>query len=111
MNDENPMKPSVLLPLIGFGVTLLMAVVVLVLVTTAIIALAEVVGRAWIAALIVAVALLFVSWLIYLLWARASIEYIDRRLNTVYDVATAARNGYQMVRSIALRLLDIVLRS
>ena len=109
MNDETPMKPSVLLPLIGFGVTLLMAVVVLV--TTAIIALAEVVGRAWIAALIVAVALLFVSWLIYLLWARASIEYIDRRLNTVYDVATAARNGYQMVRSITLRLLDIVLRS
>ena len=70
MNDETPMKPSVLLPLIGFGVTLLMAVVVLV--TTAIIALAEVVGRAWIAALIVAVALLFVSWLIYLLWARVT---------------------------------------
>ena len=97
-----------MLPLICFGVTLLMAVMMLV--AAAVVALTELIGHAWIATLIVAAVLLAVAWLIYLLWVRARIEYIDKRLETIYDVASAARDGYQVVRSFALRLLDIVLR-
>ena len=97
-----------MLPLICFGVTLLMAVMMLV--AAAVVALTELIGHAWIATLIVATVLLTVAWLIYLLWVRARIEYIDKRLDTIYDVASAARDGYQVVRSVALRLLDIVLR-
>ena len=100
--------PSVMLPLICFGVALLMAV--LMLVAAAVVALTEIIGHAWIATLIVAVLLLVVAWLIYLLWVRERIDYIDKRLETIYDVASAARNGYQVVRSVALRLLDLAIR-
>ena len=108
MGEENHSKPRVLLPLISFGITLLMAMIVMV--ATAVIALAELLSHAWLAALIVAALLLLMAWLIYVVWARATIEYIDKRLDTVYDVASAAHNGYQTLRSITFKLLDIITR-
>lgn len=108
MSEEKFSKPKMLLPLVGFGITLLMAMIVMV--ATAIIALAEVVSHTWLAALIVAALLLLIAWLIYIAWVRATLEYLDQRLDTIYDVAATARNGYRVVRSIALRLLDIIVK-
>lgn len=106
MSNDKRLKPNVMLPLISFGITLLMAMIVMV--ATAVIALAELVSHTWIAALIVAAILLGVAWLIYLKWVKTTIDYLDQRLDTVYDVASAARNGYNLVRSIALKLLDTI---
>ena len=100
MGEENHSKPRVLLPLISFGITLLMAMIVMV--ATAVIALAELLSHAWLAALIVAALLLLMAWLIYVVWARATIEYIDKRLDTVYDVASAARNDYLVANASAI---------
>ncbi len=108
MSDQNRNKPKVFLPLISFGITLLMAMIVMV--ATAVIALAELLSHAWIAALIVAAMLLLAAWVIYIVWARATIEYLNERLETVYDVASAARNGYQVIRSMAFKLLDIIVK-
>lgn len=108
MSEEKFSKPKMLLPLVGFGITLLMAMIVMV--ATAIIALAEVVSHTWLAALIVAALLLLIAWLIYIAWVRTTLEYLDQRLDTIYDVAATARNSYRVVRSIALRLLDIIVK-
>ena len=108
MSNEQRSKPQVLLPLISFGVILLIAMVVLV--ATVVIALAELLPHTWIAALIVAGLLFVAAWIIYITWLKATIDYLDQRLETVYDVASAARNGFNVARSIALRILDIFVK-
>ena len=50
------------------------------------------------------------AWIIYITWVKATIDYLDQRLETVYDVASAARNGFNVARSIALRILDIFVK-
>lgn len=108
MSNEHRSKPQVLLPLISFGIILLIAMIVLV--ATAVIALAEILPHTWLAALIVAGLLFAIAWIIYLTWVKETLDYLDQRLETVYDVASAARDGYHFVRSIALRVLDIFVK-
>ena len=91
-----------LLPLLSFAAVIV--VVVILLMTALVIWLTELIGSASLAALCLAGVFILVAWLIYVVWTRPVVDYINEKLDTIYDVAFAARNGYEVVRSFALKL-------
>lgn len=108
MSPKEPSKPKVILSLLCFALTLLLAVALFVV--TLVIALGRILGEAWLAAAIVCLALFALALIIYLAYARKAIQYLDSRMDTIYDVASAARSGYEFMRSTALRLTRSLLR-
>ncbi len=108
MDDNKPQPRSVLAPLVYFAVTAAMAMILMV--TALIVWLTEVIGSATIATLIVGGFFTFVAWLIYVLSVKRSIEYVKDRLDTVYDVAFAVRNGYKVAIRYASSFLGEILR-
>lgn len=103
MANDKLLKKQLLLPLLSFAAAIIVATILLM--TALVIWLTELIGSAPLAALIVAGVFLAASWLIYAVWTRPVIEYINQKLDTIYDVAFAARNGYEVVRSFALKIL------
>lgn len=93
MNNLNPPPGKVLWPIIFFVSTVLIAFVLLVV--ALVVWIAEVIESGFLAALIVGGLFLALSLLIYLTTARRAIEYLQNRLETIYDVAYAARRGYR----------------
>ena len=93
MNDLNSPPRKVLSPIITFIATAIMALILLVV--ALVIWVADLIDSGAIAALIVGVFFLILSLLIYATTVRKSIEYLHDRLETIYDVAYAARRGYR----------------
>lgn len=93
MSNLNPPPRKVFSPIIFFIATLFVAFVLLVV--ALVVWLAEMLKSASIAALLVGGLFLAVALFIYLITARKSIEYLHNRLETIYDVAYAARRGYR----------------
>ena len=99
--DDNKLTPGpVLTPLLCFVLTSIMAIILLV--AALIMWLSELIGSATFSTLIVGGLFTFVAWLIYVLSIKRCIDYIRDRLDTIYDVAFAVRNGY----SVALRFFS-----
>lgn len=71
---------------------------------SAVIWIGELIGSGALACIIVATALLLIAWLIYFLAARRSIDRLNQHMERVYNIATAANNGYR----IALKLIETV---
>ena len=93
--DDNRAQIKVLLaPLIYFVLTAVVAMIMLVV--ALMMWLSEMIGSVSIASLIVGGLFAFVAWLIYVLSVKRSIDYIRDRLDTIYDVAFAVRNGYKV---------------
>lgn len=107
-NDKTLYKKRLLLPLLSFGSTILAAIILLM--TALVIWLTELIGSASLAALILACGFLAVSWIIYSIWTRDVVEYIDNKLNTIYDVAYTARSGYEALRSFAVKLFSSLVK-
>ena len=107
--DDNRAQIKVLLaPLIYFVLTAVVAMIMLVV--ALMMWLSEMIGSVSIASLIVGGLFAFVAWLIYVLSVRRSIEYVNDRLNTIYDVAFAVRNGYKVALQYLSSILGDVLR-
>ena len=102
MANDKLINKQMLLPLLSFAAALMAAVILLM--TACVIWLTELIGSASLAALIMAGVFLVVSWVVYIVWTRPVIVYINEKLDTIYDVAFAARNGYKVVKSFALKL-------
>jgi hypothetical protein len=75
---------------------------IILLVAALIMWLSELIGSATFSTLIVGGLFTFVAWLIYVLSIKRCIDYIRDRLDTIYDVAFAVRNGY----NVALRFFN-----
>jgi uncharacterized membrane protein YbhN (UPF0104 family) len=103
MANDKLLHKQMLLPLLSFA-AVIMEVVIL-LMTALVIWLTELIGSASLAALCLAGVFLLIAWMIYVVWTRPVVDYINEKLDTIYDVAFAARNGYEVVRSFALKLL------
>ena len=103
MANDKLIHKQMLLPLLSFAAVIV--VVVILLMTALVIWLTELIGSASLAALCLAGVFILVAWLIYVVWTRPVVDYINEKLDTIYDVAFAARNGYEVVRSFALKLL------
>lgn len=101
-NDKLSHK-QMLLPLLSFAVVIM--VVVLLLMTSLAIWLTELIGSASLATLCLAGVFILIAWMIYIVWTRPVVDYINEKLDTIYDVAFAARNGYEVARSFALKIL------
>ncbi|MBQ8552733.1 MAG: hypothetical protein IJ976_01185 [Alistipes sp.] len=108
MQERKPQSHGHLAPLIYFGATACLAA--LMLIVTVVIWLAEAIGSARWATLIVGSFFLFVAWLIYMLAVRPALDYIRNRLDTIYDVAYAVQNGYKRAFDFLLRFLDQITR-
>ncbi|MBE6213522.1 MAG: hypothetical protein E7131_02445 [Rikenellaceae bacterium] len=93
MDNFNPQPRKVLMPIVLFVTTIVIALIMLVV--ALVVWVAELVQSGSIAALIVGGMFMFFSLIIYLITARKSIEYLQNRLETIYDVAYAARRGYR----------------
>lgn len=104
MADDKLLHKQMLLPLLSFAVAIMM--VVILLMTSLVIWLTELIGSASLAALCLAGLFLVVAWIIYIVWTRTVVDYINEKLDTIYDVAFAARNGYEVAKSFALKLLS-----
>ena len=102
MANDKLIHKQMLLPLLSFAAVIV--VVVILLMTALVIWLTELIGSASLAALCLAGVFILVAWLIYVVWTRPVVDYINEKLDTIYDVAFAARNGYEVVRSFALKL-------
>ncbi len=107
MDDKLPPR-SVLAPLVYFAVTAVMALILMV--ATLVTWLTELIGSATWATLIVGGFFTFVAWLIYVLSVKRSIDYLNDRLDTIYDVAFAVRNGYKVALRYASSFLNEFLR-
>ena len=103
MANDKLIHKQMLLPLLSFAAVIV--VVVILLMTALVIWLTELIGSASLAALCLAGVFLLIAWMIYVVWTRPVVDYINEKLDTIYDVAFAARNGYEVVRSFALKLL------
>lgn len=107
--EKNRFQPhSVMAPLIYFAAAAFAAATLLI--ATLIAWLAQMLGSVTGAMLIVGGFFLFVAWLIYVLAVRRSIDYIRDRLDTIYDVAFAARNAYRVATHLARSLIDQFMR-
>lgn len=102
MANDKLIHKQMLLPLLSFAAVIV--VIVILLMTALVIWLTELIGSASLAALCLAGVFMLVAWLIYVVWTRPVVDYINEKLDTIYDVAFAARNGYEVVRSFALKL-------
>ena len=107
--DDNKLTPGpVLTPLLCFVLTSIMAIILLV--AALIMWLGELIGSATFSTLIVGGLFTFVAWLIYVLSIKRCIEYVRDRLDTIYDVAFAVRNGYKVALQYLGSILGDVLR-
>ena len=95
MPNLNPPPRRVLTPIMLFATTALVAFVLVV--AALVIWLAEIVGSGAIAALMVGGLFLVVSLLIYLISVRRAMEYLHDKVETIYDVAFTARQGYRRI--------------
>jgi ABC-type multidrug transport system fused ATPase/permease subunit len=93
MDNFNPQPRKVLMPIIWFVTTIVIALILLVV--ALVVWVAELVHSGSVAALIVGGVFMLISLIIYLITARKSIEYLHNHLETIYDVAYAARRGYR----------------
>lgn len=108
MEENRSQSHNGLTALIYFTVTAAIAAIMLVATLTA--WLAELIGSVTWAMLAVGGGFLFVAWLIYMLAARRTIDYLSDRLDTIYDVAYSVRNGYNIASTILRSLLDYITR-
>lgn len=108
MDDNKSQSRSVLAPIVYFAVTVIMAIILIV--ATLVMWLTELIGSATWATLIVGGFFTFLAWLIYVLSVRQSINYVKDRMDTIYDVAFAVRNGYKVVFKFLSSFLGEVLR-
>ena len=92
MNDHSSPPSRLFTPILSFIATAIIAFVLLVV--ALVVWLAEMLHSASIAALIIGGGFLALALIIYLTRARKAIDYLHNRLETVYDVAYAARRGY-----------------
>jgi hypothetical protein len=107
--DDNKLTPGpVLTPLLCFVLTSIMAIILLV--AALIMWLSELIGSATFSTLIVGGLFTFVAWLIYVLSIKRCIEYVRDRLDTIYDVAFAVRNGYNVALRFSSSFLGEILR-
>ncbi len=107
--DDNKLPPGpVLTPLLCFVLTSIMAIILLV--AALIMWLSELIGSATFSTLIVGGLFTFVAWLIYVLSIKRCIDYIRDRLDTIYDVAFAVRNGYNVALRFFSSFLGEILR-
>ena len=107
--DDNTLTPGpVLTPLLCFVLTSIMAIILLV--AALIMWLGELIGSATFSTLIVGGLFTFVAWLIYVLSIKRCIEYVRDRLDTIYDVAFAVRNGYNVALRFFSSFLGEILR-
>ena len=104
MQERKPQSHGHLAPLIYFAATAATAAIMLII--TVVIWLAEIIGSARWATLIVGSFFLFVAWLIYMLAVRPALDYIRDRLDTIYDVAHAVQNGYKRGFEFLILFLD-----
>lgn len=93
MSNLNPSPRKVFTPIILFITTAIIAFVLLVV--ALVIWIAEIIKSGSIATLMVGGLFLIVALLIYITAARKSMEYLRDRLDTIYDVAHAAQQGYR----------------
>lgn len=98
MKETDNTPRSLLTPVIYFMACMVAALILLVAAFVS--WLGEMVGSEAVALLMVGVAFLLLSWLVYSLSARHSIDYINERLDTIYGVAYAVRQGYRGVVSL-----------
>lgn len=104
MRDINPPPRKVFTSIILYLTT---AVITFVLMVVALVIwIADLLGSGSYAALVVGSFFLLVAIIIYVAHARKSIEYIRDRLDTIYDVAYAARRGYRMTVNIISSLFS-----
>jgi uncharacterized membrane protein YgaE (UPF0421/DUF939 family) len=107
--DDNKLTPGpVLTPLLCFVLTSIMAIILLV--AALIMWFSELIGSATFSTLIVGGLFTFVAWLIYVLSIKRCIDYIRDRLDTIYDVAFAVRNGYNVALRFFSSFLGEILR-
>lgn len=108
MDDNKLQSRSVLAPLVFFAVATAMALIMMI--ATLVMWLTELIGSATWATLIVGGFFTFVAWLIYVLSVKQSILYVKDRLDTIYDVAFAVRNGYKVALRYLGSFVDEILR-
>ena len=99
---------GIMAPLVYFAITAFAAAAMLII--ALVVWLAETLESATVATLIVGGFFSFVAWLIYVLAVRRSIDYIRDRLDTIYDVAFAARNAYRIASHLAHSFIDQFMR-
>lgn len=93
MRDINPSPRKVFAPIILYLTTAIIALVLMVV--ALVIWVAEILGSGSLSALSIGAVFLLLAAIVYFASARKSIEYIRDRLDTIYDVAYAARRGYR----------------
>ena len=103
MASDKLLKKQMLLPMLCFAAAIMVATILLM--TALVIWLTELIGSAALAALILSGVFLLVAWIIYMVWTRSVIDYLNEKLDTIYDVAFAARNGYEVLHKFALKLI------
>ncbi len=102
MSEQNQESAGILSSIIFFVITIAAAVILLM--ASAVIWIGELIDSGALACIIVAVALLFIAWMIYFLAARRSIERLNQHMERVYNIATAASNAYHS----ALKLITSI---
>lgn len=109
MDREKPPQGNFAVALICF--VLIAATCVVLLITTLVIWLSSLTGSMIAATLIVSGICFVLALMIYLLALRAPLERIQDQIDTIYEVARAARQGYEWVSdrvSMLLKLREIL---
>ena len=106
MDRDNDSRSSFVFPLIFF--VRIAAAGGMLLITSSVVWLATVMGSLLRAMLIVSGACIVAAAAIYLIWLRRTIVCIRDRIETVYEVAHAARTGYDWLAG-KFRLLGALL--
>lgn len=71
--------------------------------------LAELLGSGALSAVIVGALFALIAWIVYTVSVRRSIEYINDRMETVYEVAYSVRNGYKtLMKLLRSLLIDLI---
>ncbi len=71
--------------------------------------LAELLESGALSAVIVGALFALIAWIVYAVSVRRSIEYINDRMETVYEVAYTVRNGYKrLMKLLRSLLIDLI---
>ena len=108
MEENTTRRHSTIAPLFYFVASAAAAAILLLAAIVA--GITEIVGSTTWATLIVGGFFLFIAWLTYVLAVRRVIDDIRDRLDTIYDVANAARNAYRMAMHLTRNVLDEIMR-
>ena len=106
--DDKPKSHGIIAPLVLFSLTAIAAIFMLL--TSAIIWLGGIVDSLSLAALIVGGIFLVISGLIYLFAVQPALAAIHDRIETIYNVAYAVRNGYRVAHRYLTSLFDDFLK-